>query len=86
MAEKLHVLKGPRNAQGCDAVRFKMRNILAFKKDLTLVRLVKPIDAVQKTGFPRAVGADNGEYFALFDAGGYAMEGFDAPETEMDVL
>jgi hypothetical protein len=70
MAEKLDILKGPGNPQFGNFMGFDLQELLSFKENAAFLRLIKTVDAIQKTGFTGTVGSDDGKDFSWLDPGG----------------
>jgi hypothetical protein len=86
VSKKLHILKGPRNAQGGNPVGLETGDVGAFKYNPTFLRLIKAVDTIQQTGFAGAVGSDNRKDFTFFHSGGNTRQGLQPSEAQMDVF
>ena len=86
VGKELHILKRPGNAEVGNFMWFHPRQVTAFKDDFSFLRVIEAVDAVQQTGLACPVGADNGEYLPFFYAGTDPVQGFNAPEAQMDVF
>ena len=86
VAEKLHVLEGAGDSQFGDFMGLDPGDLLAFKEDPALFRVIKAVDAIQQTGFSGPVGPDNGEDLSLFYPGADPGKGIDAPEGQGNIV
>src|SRR5690554_7495057 len=67
LSEQANVLEGSHHTQPGNLVVWYTLNFLAFKNDFAAGRLVKTTHAVEYSGFPCAVGADNGNDFPFLN-------------------
>jgi len=58
----------------------KLRTYIPF------IGVVKPVDAVEKAGLARTVGADNGKDLPLLHPGRHAVQGHEPAEAEVNIL
>ena len=84
--EQLDVLEGAGDAELGDLVRRHLGDVAALEEQLARGRVVEPRDQVEDRGLAGAVGADDGEDLALFDAEAHAVDRLEAAELQGDAV
>jgi len=65
--EQGDILEGSSDTESRYSVRREFCDILAVKNDLSRLKRIDLVDAIDEGGFAGPVGADDGHYFSLID-------------------
>jgi len=84
--KKFDVLERPCNAKLCNSVGTNPRDVFSFKEYFTFLGGIKSTDAIQKAGFPRAIGPNDCEDLVLKEAGADFAQGLNPSESQGKVF
>src|SRR5512145_1281349 len=84
--KQFYILKGSADADADQLMRMQMGDVLTVEDDLPLLGMVKPGDAVEQTGFARAVGSNHSHQFAGMHGHVNVLDRHNAAEAETQIL
>src|SRR5262249_43284546 len=84
--EQLDVLEGACDAQRGDSVRRHVGDVAILENEAAGSWLVDAADQVEDGRLAGAIGADDGEYFALAHSEADVVDGADAPKVDNEFL